>query len=108
MFHAFLSTTEFFQKSTFSKNSFWNTIRVSNSLDSDQARLFVGPDLGPNCLQRLSAGDDTSRQNANTTVTCQITMNPCQEHDALITSAVAENISTNNHLLRIKTKFALN
>ena len=32
-----------------------NTIRVSNSLDPDQARHFVGPDLGPNCLQRLSA-----------------------------------------------------
>ena len=29
--------------------------------DQDQARHFVGPDLGPNCLQRLSA-DDTSRQ----------------------------------------------
>ena len=34
---------------------FFNTIRVSNSLDPDQARRFVGPDLGPNCLQRLSA-----------------------------------------------------
>ena len=34
---------------------FFNTIRVSNSLDPDQARYFVGPDLGPNCLQRLSA-----------------------------------------------------
>ena len=34
---------------------FFNTIRVSNSLDPDQARHFVGPDLGPNCLQRLSA-----------------------------------------------------
>ena len=34
---------------------FYNTIRVSNSLDPDQARHFVGPDLGPNCLQRLSA-----------------------------------------------------
>ena len=33
----------------------------SVSLDPDQARLFVGPDLGPNCLQRLFA-DDTSRQ----------------------------------------------
>ena len=31
---------------------FFNTIRVSNSLDPDQARHFVGPDLGPNCLQR--------------------------------------------------------
>ena len=28
---------------------------VSNSLDPDQARHFVGPDLGPKCLQRLSA-----------------------------------------------------
>ena len=24
---------------------------MSNSLDPDQARCFVGPDLGPNCLQ---------------------------------------------------------
>ena len=39
---------------------FFNTIRVSNSLDPDQARHFVGPDLGPNCLQRLSA-DNKSR-----------------------------------------------
>ena len=38
-----------------------NTIRVSNILNRDQARSFVGPDLGPNCLQRLSA-DGTSRQ----------------------------------------------
>ena len=34
---------------------------MSNSLDPDQARHFVGPDLDPNCLRRLSA-DDTSRQ----------------------------------------------
>ena len=53
----------FFSKSSFSENSFRNTctIRVSNSLDPDQARHFVGPDLDPNCLQMLSA-DDTSRQ----------------------------------------------
>ena len=38
---------------------------MSNSLDPDQARRFVGPDLGPNCLPRLSA-DDTSRQRVNT------------------------------------------
>ena len=31
------------------------------SLDSDQDRLFFRPNLGPNCLQRLSA-DDTSVQ----------------------------------------------
>ena len=41
----------------FSKNSFRNTIRKSNSLDSDQDRHFVGPDLGTNCLQRLSADE---------------------------------------------------
>ena len=33
---------------------------MSNSLDPDQADDFVGPDLGPNCLPRLSA-DDTGR-----------------------------------------------
>ena len=34
---------------------------MSNSLDPDQARRIVGPDLGPNCLPKLSA-DDTGRQ----------------------------------------------
>ena len=34
---------------------FFNAIRVSNSLDPDQARHFVGPDLGPTCLQSISA-----------------------------------------------------
>ena len=33
----------------------FNTIWVSKSFDPDQARHFVGPDLSPNCLQRLSA-----------------------------------------------------
>ena len=36
-------------------------IRVSNSLDTDQTQHCVGTDLGPNCLQRLSA-DNTGRQ----------------------------------------------
>ena len=53
MFCAFLSFADF-SKSTCSKNSFRNTIRVSNNLYQDQAQHFVGPDLGPNCLQRLS------------------------------------------------------
>ena len=26
---------------------------MSNSLDPDQARHFVGPDLGPNCLKKV-------------------------------------------------------
>ena len=37
---------------------------MSNSLDPDQARHNVGPDLGPNCLKRLSA-DDTRRLRVN-------------------------------------------
>ena len=37
-----------------------NTIRVSNSLDPDQVRHFVGPDLGLTCLQRQSE-DNKSR-----------------------------------------------
>ena len=34
---------------------------VSNSLDPNHAQHLVGPDLGPNCLQRLSV-NNTSRQ----------------------------------------------
>ena len=30
---------------------------MSNSLDADQDQQNVGPDLGPNCLQRLSEVD---------------------------------------------------
>ena len=30
---------------------------MSNSLDPDQDRQYVGPDRGPNCLQILLAGD---------------------------------------------------
>ena len=48
----FLLTAYFFTKSTFLKISFRNINMVSNSLDPDQARHFVGPDLGPNCFQR--------------------------------------------------------
>ena len=38
-----------------SKNSFRNT--MSTSLGPDQDRHSVSPDLGPNCLKRLSAND---------------------------------------------------
>ena len=43
-----------------SAKSFRNTIRVSNSLDPDQARCNVWPDLDPNYFQRLKA-DNTRR-----------------------------------------------
>ena len=46
----------FFQNIHFQlKKKIGNTIRVSNGLDPDQARRFVGPDLDPNSLQILSA-----------------------------------------------------
>ena len=51
----------FFQNQFFQTNYFRNIINVSNSLDPDQACRFVRPDLGPNCLKRLSA-EDTGRQ----------------------------------------------
>ena len=53
-----LSSDDFFSKLTFSKITFRNTIGISNSLDPDQDKRNVGPDLGPNCLQRLSADDN--------------------------------------------------
>ena len=31
-------------------------------MDPDQVRQNVGPDLGPNCLQKLSAEDTTSHR----------------------------------------------
>ena len=52
----FLSSVDILD-TLFKKKSFRNTIGVSNGLDPDEARRFVGPELGPNCLQRLSAGD---------------------------------------------------
>ena len=55
----FWSSADFFdffflQNQLLRNNSPRNTIKVSNSLDQDQA-----PDLNANCLQRLSA-DDTN------------------------------------------------
>ena len=60
--NAFLLSADFFlQKIPF------GILSVSNSLDPHQARGFVGPDLGPNCLERLSA-DNTCRKIVNITV----------------------------------------
>ena len=38
---------------------------MSNSYDPDHAQLFAGPDLDPDCSQKLSA-DDTSRKRVKT------------------------------------------
>ena len=43
-----------FSKLTCSKDYFSEIIRESNGLDPGQNRQNVHPDLGPNCLQRLS------------------------------------------------------
>ena len=56
-----LFSANFFQNYFF-KKFFQNTIRVSNGLEPDQDRQNVGPDLGPSCLQRLSADDKSHHQ----------------------------------------------
>ena len=53
IFHASLSSADFFQNQHFRKILSGISI-VSNSFDPDQAQLFVRPDLGPNCLQIIS------------------------------------------------------
>ena len=53
----YLSSADLFLKIISGIHSVRNTFRVSNSLDTGQDRRFVGPDLGPNCLQRLSADE---------------------------------------------------
>ena len=50
-FMLFLSSADFIKNQLFRKNSFRNTTRVSNNLDPDQARHFVGLDLVPNCCK---------------------------------------------------------
>ena len=54
-FACFFLLSVFFFHINFFKNSFKNTIGMSNSLDSHQAQHFVWADLGSKCLQRLAA-----------------------------------------------------
>ena len=49
-----LSSAESLQHHFF---SFFSALRVSNSLDPDPDQHSVRPDLGANCLHRLSADD---------------------------------------------------
>ena len=48
-----LLSADFFQNQLFQK-TLPGTLLMSNCLDPDQDRQYVGPDLGPDCLQRLS------------------------------------------------------
>ena len=45
-----------------------NAIRVSNGMDPDQDRHFVGLDLGSNCLQRASADDKVAARKDGITI----------------------------------------
>ena len=62
IFNPFLHYLQHMASALSSLYILWNYLnfRVSNSLDPDEAQHFVGPDLGPNCFQKLSA-DDTKR-----------------------------------------------
>ena len=55
-----MSSAELFAKLTFSIILSAKPSEVSYSLDPDQVRHLVGPDLGPNCLLRFSADDKSS------------------------------------------------
>ena len=57
MLDDFLSSADFFFKINFFKKFLQIYHYVANSLDPDQDRHFVGLDLGPRCLQKLSADD---------------------------------------------------
>ena len=59
-FKIFIVVCSRFSKLTFLKNYFRNTIRVSNGLDPDQDQHSVSPNVGSNCLQRLSVFAFTS------------------------------------------------
>ena len=49
------------KKKTISSKTFMYITIMSNSMETDQARHFVGPDLDPNCLQCLSADDKSKK-----------------------------------------------
>ena len=51
--HVILMSANFFQNQIFQNSFFQEIPSVSKKLNPDQAGHFVGPDLGPNCLQRL-------------------------------------------------------
>ena len=52
LFMFLFSSADFLQNSAFKNKPPRTTIRVSNSLDPDQDRHFIGLHLGSNCLQK--------------------------------------------------------
>ena len=49
----------FFFKINFFKTFFQEHYQIAKGLDPYQDRITFGPDLGPNCLQRLSADNNS-------------------------------------------------
>ena len=49
-------------KIIFFKKIFRENYQIVKHLDPDQDQQFVGPDLGPNCLQRLSVVNSHHKQ----------------------------------------------
>ena len=51
---------------------------MSSSLDPDLAGRFVGPDLDPNCLRRISANDMSRQRVESNSHVCQPLMHRSQ------------------------------
>ena len=56
-------------------------MRVLNSLDPNENQHCVGPDLGPNCLQRLSVDHSKVRVNFNTCKLILANLHPMVQSD---------------------------
>ena len=56
---------------------------MSNRLDPGQARHFVGPDLGPNCLLMLSA-DDTRRKRVKDMMMCAAALDVLEWNNVVV------------------------
>ena len=68
--HAILSSADFSPKLIKKNKSLMNTFRNSNSLDLDQARLFVGPDQAHNCSQELADNKSCHKQSKSEYLKC--------------------------------------
>ena len=73
------------------KKFFQNTSIMWNSFDPGQARQYVGPDLGPNCLRKLSADDINVTHR-------QIVKAPIEEILQALQSSILRPIGNDNFL----------
>ena len=73
---------------------------MSNSLDSVQDRHSVGPDLGSNCFQRLSADDKLllGRKGLRKDKFCLVFISINYLHIKLGTREIRDNIDSSRHM----------